>query len=143
MIESLVYQISYRYLKPFMSYRSLKHWTSDTHVHSHTRKHTHTSECQRKITFFDVLDYSEYSDISRNFFLRKHSFFNEEAKQKKIVNIFIRCEKKIIEFSSFFVFQMGICPLKGMTGKFTESSWTIFFIFMDPPDESTHLRTIH
>ena len=45
---SLAYQISYRYLKLFMSYRALKSRNSDTHGH----------------TFLDVLDYFEYSDIS-------------------------------------------------------------------------------
>ena len=42
-IASLVYRISYRYLKPFMSYRD------------------YTSGRQLKIIFLEVLDYSEYS----------------------------------------------------------------------------------
>ena len=39
----------------------------------HTRTHTHTSGRQLKITFLDVLDYSEYSDtnISKIFFFTK------------------------------------------------------------------------
>ena len=59
-----MYQISYRYLKPFMSYRGLKHWKSNTHTHTFGR--------ELKITFLDVLDYSEYSDTNiSNFFSRK------------------------------------------------------------------------
>ena len=56
-----------------MSSRGLKHWKSDTHAH--------TSGRQLKITFLDVLDYSEYSDTNISiFFLRKHSSLNEEPK---------------------------------------------------------------
>ena len=40
-IASLVYQISHRYLKPFMSYRGFKRWKWDTHAHTHTCAHTH------------------------------------------------------------------------------------------------------
>ena len=40
-----------------------------------------TSGRQLKTTFFDVLDYSEYSDtnISKFFFPQKHSFLSKEA----------------------------------------------------------------
>ena len=43
------------------------------HIHTRTRTHTHTSGRQLKITFLDVLDYSEYSDtnISKKFFFTK------------------------------------------------------------------------
>ena len=49
---------------PFMSYRGLKRWKSDTH----------TSGRQLKIIFLDVLDYSEYSDtnISKFFILHEN-----------------------------------------------------------------------
>ena len=61
-----------------------KRWKSDTYTHAHTRTrtHTHTSGRHLKITYLDVLDYSEYSDTnnSKNFFLRKHSFLSGEAK---------------------------------------------------------------
>ena len=78
MIASLVNQISYRYLKPFLSYRR---WNIENRTHTHIRTDTHTSEHQLKISFLDVLDYSEYSDTNiSNFFSRKHSFLNEEAK---------------------------------------------------------------
>ena len=82
MIASLAYQILYWYLKPFMSYRGFKRWKSDTYTHART--HTHTSGRQLKITFLDVLDYSEYSDtnISKKKSSRKHSFLSEEAKMK-------------------------------------------------------------
>ena len=53
-----------------MNYRGLKSLKSDTH----TRTHTHTSERQLKITFLNVLDYSEYSDTNiSNFFWRNPS----------------------------------------------------------------------
>ena len=50
---------------------------SETLKIGHTRTHTHTSRRQLKITFLDVLDYSEYSDtnISNFFFSRQHSCF--------------------------------------------------------------------
>ena len=62
-----------------------------THTHTRTHAHTYTSWRQLKITFLDVLEYSEYSDtnISKFFFPRKHSFLSEEAKiviSKKLVN---------------------------------------------------------
>ena len=46
--------------------------------------HTHTSGRQLKITFLDVLDYSDYSvtNISKFCFSRKHSFICEETKLK-------------------------------------------------------------
>ena len=78
MIASLVYQISYRYLKLFISYRGLKRSKSNTHAQ---RIHAHTSGRQLKITFLIVLDYSD-TDIS-TFFSRKHSFLSEEAKYFK------------------------------------------------------------
>ena len=80
MIASLVFEISYRYLKSIMSYWGLKRWKSDTHVHTHT--HSHTSGRQLKIEFLNVLKYSEYSDtsISKKKISRKHSFLSEEAK---------------------------------------------------------------
>ena len=55
-------------------------WNIENRTHMHTR--VHTSGRQLKITFLDVLDYSEYSDanISKFFFSRKHSFLNKEAK---------------------------------------------------------------
>ena len=53
--------------------------------HIQTYAHTHTSGRQLKITFLDVLDYSEYSDtnISKKKFSRKRNFLSEEAKEKK------------------------------------------------------------
>ena len=45
-----------------MSYRGFKRLKSDTYTHKYTRTHTHTSGHQLKITFLDVLDYSEHSD---------------------------------------------------------------------------------
>ena len=58
MTASLVYHSSYRYLKPFMIYRALKRWKSDTQAH------TDTSGRQIKITYLDVLDYSGYLDTN-------------------------------------------------------------------------------
>ena len=48
-------------------------WNIENQTHTHKRTHTHTSGRQLKITFLDVLDYSEYSDtyISKFFFARK------------------------------------------------------------------------
>ena len=47
----------------------------------HTRSQTHTSGRQLKMTFLDVLDYSEYSDTNiLNCFSQKHSLLTEEAK---------------------------------------------------------------
>ena len=48
-------------------------WNVRNRAHLHARTHTHTSGRQLKITFFDVLDYSEYSDtnISEKFFFTK------------------------------------------------------------------------
>ena len=51
-----------------MSYRALKRWKSDTHAH------THTSGCQLKITFLDVLYYYEYWDTN----IRKKKKKNRE-----------------------------------------------------------------
>ena len=64
----------------------LKRWKSDAHAHTYTRTHTHTSERQLKIKFFDVFDYSEYSDtnILKFFFSRKHNFLSEEAKANEM-----------------------------------------------------------
>ena len=53
-----MYHILYRYLKLFMSYRVLKLWKSDTDAH------THKSGRQLKITFLDILEYSEYSETN-------------------------------------------------------------------------------
>ena len=72
---SQAYQISYRYLKPFMSYRGFKRWKSDTYTHAHTHTHTHTSRRQLKITFLDVWHYSEYSDTD----ISKKTFFTKTA----------------------------------------------------------------
>ena len=49
------------------------------------RTHTHTSGRQLKITFFDVLYYSEYSNtnMSKKKFSRKQSFLSEEAKSTR------------------------------------------------------------
>ena len=49
------------------------HTHTRTHAHTGTRTRTHTSGRQLKITFLDVLDYSEYSDtnISKFFFSTK------------------------------------------------------------------------
>ena len=55
----------------------------ENRTHTHTRKHAHTSGRQLKITFLDVLDYSEYSDTSiskKKKISRKHSFLSEKAK---------------------------------------------------------------
>ena len=76
-----------------MSYRSFKRWKSDTYSHTQT----HASGRQLKITFLDVLDYSECSDtnISKKKFSRKHSFLSEEAKGTKN-RILIRIDVKNI-----------------------------------------------
>ena len=63
-----------------MSYRGCKRRKSDTYTHTRARTHTLTSGRQLKITFLDVLDYSEYSDTRKKNFSRKHSFLSEEAK---------------------------------------------------------------
>ena len=70
-----MYQISYRYLKPFMSYRSLKRWKSDTHTHTYIRTPA-TNYISRNFRLFSVL-WHWYLEI---FFSRKHSFLGEEAK---------------------------------------------------------------
>ena len=79
MTASLVYQIPCRYVEQFMSYRDLKSWKSDTYVHRHAHTRTYPSgnlqharywvplatfRRQLKITFLDVLDYSEYSNTN-------------------------------------------------------------------------------
>ena len=88
MIASLVYQISYRYLKPFISYRGLKHWTSDAHVHTQT----HTSGRQLKITFLDVLDYSEYSDTNiSNFFFHWNITSSVRKQNENIISSWDNC----------------------------------------------------
>ena len=71
-----------------MSYRGLKRWKSDTHGNTHT--HTHTSALQLKITFFDVLDYSEYSDTN----ISKKKIFHENIaflvrKQNYVILVFL------------------------------------------------------
>ena len=100
------------------------------HIHTHARTHTHTSGRQLKITFLDVLDYSEYSDtnISKNKISRKHSFLSEEA--KRMVNqdshiasspipqsfffvevrclIFVSSQKKLHEYIEFWKFDVTI-----------------------------------
>ena len=57
-----------------MSYRGLKRWKSDTQAHTrtHTHTHTHTSRRQIKITFLDILDYSEHSDTNISIFFREN-----------------------------------------------------------------------
>ena len=66
-----------------MSYRALKRWKSDKHAH------TDTSGRQLKITFLDVLDYSEYLDTN----IRKKKFRENIAssmrKQKREKIVFI------------------------------------------------------
>ena len=68
---------------------NIENWTHK-HSRTHAHTHTHTSGRQLKITFLDVLDYSEYSDtnISNIFFLRKHSFLTEEEKSSEHCRIF-------------------------------------------------------
>ena len=55
-----------------MSYRGCKRRKSDTYTLTHT--HTQTSGRQLKITFVDVLDYSEYSDTNNS---KKKKKFDE------------------------------------------------------------------
>ena len=71
----LVYQISYRYLKTFMSHRGFEKLKTG-HTNTHTFRH------QLKITFLDVLDYSEYfvTNISNFSFSQKHISLSEEKK---------------------------------------------------------------
>ena len=56
-------------------------WNVENQIHTHT----HTPGRQLKITFIDVLDYSEYLDtnIRKKKISRKHSFLSEEAKTWK------------------------------------------------------------
>ena len=67
-----------------MNYRGFKRWKSDTR----TRTRTHASGRQVKITFLDVLDYSEYSDtnISKKKKFHENSFLSKEAKYEKFEN---------------------------------------------------------
>ena len=58
----LLYQISTRYLKPFMNYSGLKIRKSSTYTH------IHTSGRQLKIIFLGVLDHSEYFDTNISIF---------------------------------------------------------------------------
>ena len=124
MIAPLVYQISYRNLKPFTSYRGLKHCNSDTYAHTHT--HTHTSGRQLKITFLDVLDYSEYSDtnISKFFFSRKHSFLNEEAKYEKATQ---KYEKGVLTCGILWI--QCICVMKNMISKRSKLDFSLVWLF--------------
>ena len=41
----------------------------------HTRTYTHTSGRQLKITFFDILDYSEYSNTNISIFFHENKKF--------------------------------------------------------------------
>ena len=116
MIASLAYQISYWYLKPFMSYRGFKRWKSDTHAH------THTSGRQLKITSLDVLDYSEYS-ISKKKFSRKHSFLSDEAKITKNCFYADVIHNFIVNFFLHTVFVViFMCNLRG--GAWNENFYT-------------------
>ena len=67
-----------------MSYRGFKRWKSDTYTHTytHTHSHTPTSGRQQKITFLDVLDYSEYSDT-----ISKKIFFTKTASSARKQNV--------------------------------------------------------
>ena len=58
-------------------------WNVENQIHTHT--HTHTSGLQLRITFLDVLGYSEYSDtnIRKKKNSRQHSLPSEEAKTWK------------------------------------------------------------
>ena len=74
----------------FMSYQDLKSWKLDTgaqtrwimriwkvenRTQTHKRARAHTSGQQLKITFLDVLDYSEYFDTNvSKFFFHQNSF---------------------------------------------------------------------
>ena len=60
------------------------HAHTRTHVHTHTHAHTHASGRQLKMTFLDILDYSEYSDTNISiFFFTKHSFLSQKEKWTK------------------------------------------------------------
>ena len=85
MIALLAYQITYRYLKPFMSYRGFKRWKSDTHTHTCT----HTSGRQLKVTFLDVLDYSEYSDTNISKFFFFHENIASSVRKQKSTSYYI------------------------------------------------------
>ena len=52
----------------------------ESQVHTYTNTYTHTAGRRLKITFLDVLDYSEYSDTNiSNFYLTKQSVLSAEA----------------------------------------------------------------
>ena len=73
----LVYQISTRYSKPFISCSDLKNWK--TSARAHTNTHTHTPGRQLKIIFLAVLD----SNTNISIFFHENSFVSEEAKNWK------------------------------------------------------------
>ena len=56
------------------------------HIHTHAHTHTHASGRQLKITFLDVLNYSEYSDtdISKKKIFTKTASSVRKQKTKKI-----------------------------------------------------------
>ena len=63
--------------------------------HTYTHPHIHTSGCQLKIIFLDVLDHSKYSDKYLEFFSRKHSFLSEEVKASNPSKILFLIKKNI------------------------------------------------
>ena len=71
---------------------NVENWThTQTHGHTRTCTHTHTSERQLKITFLDVLDYSEYSDTN---ILKKKNFTKtylpQWASKRKTIDLKLR-----------------------------------------------------
>ena len=81
MIALLAYQISYWYIsnRLWVIVETLK--IGNIHTHGHTHTHTHTSGRQLKITFLDVLDYSEYSDTNiSNFFFVTWCAWNHDLR---------------------------------------------------------------
>ena len=76
MTASLLYWITTRYLKPFMNYSGLKIRKSNTYTHTHTY-----TKRQLKIIFLDVSDHLSTLTLTTRFFLRKHSFLSEKAKE--------------------------------------------------------------
>ena len=70
LISQAVYELS--------GFQTLKigHTHTHTHTRAHAHAHTHASGRQLKITFLDVLDYSEYSgtNISKKILFTKTAF---------------------------------------------------------------------
>ena len=105
MIASLAYQISYRYLKPFMSYRGFKRWKSDTYTHTHTHTPIHTSGRQLKITSLDVLDYSEYSDANSSKFFFFHENIASSVRKQNYLNFQLKILQLLKNFKKPRIFK--------------------------------------